>query len=101
MNSVWKAGQHLLAKATYCRVPLCSSAQSSRVSSYWASRGRMPIYDKGIKGRYDCRLNETFMGFHCGNTSCSLLKNPHMGYQLIAQSSRVSSYWASRGRMPP
>ena len=23
------------------------------------------------------------MGFHCGNTACSLLKNPHMGYQLI------------------
>ena len=36
------------------------------------------IYDKGIKGKY-----ETFMGFHCGNTACSLLKNPHMGYQLI------------------
>ena len=31
----------------------------------------------------DYRLNETFMGFHCGNTACSLLKNPHMGYQLI------------------
>jgi L-fucose isomerase-like protein len=41
------------------------------------------IYNKGIRGKYDCRLNETFMGFHCGNTSCSLLKNPHMGYQLI------------------
>ena len=41
------------------------------------------IYDKGIKGKYDCRLTETFMGFHCGNTACSLLKNPHMGYQLI------------------
>ena len=23
------------------------------------------------------------MGFHCGNTCSSLLKNPHMGYQLI------------------
>ena len=41
------------------------------------------IYDKGIKGKYECRLSETFMGFHCGNTACSLLKNPHMGYQLI------------------
>lgn len=41
------------------------------------------IYDKAINGRYDCRLSETFMGFHCGNTSCDLLKNPHMGYQLI------------------
>ena len=41
------------------------------------------IYEKGIRGKYSCRLNETFMGFHCGNTSCALLKNPHMGYQLI------------------
>lgn len=41
------------------------------------------IYDKAIKGKYDCRLEEVFMGFHCGNTSCGLLKNPHMGYQLI------------------
>lgn len=41
------------------------------------------IYDKGIKNRFDYRLGETFMGFHCGNTSCSLLKDPHMGYQLI------------------
>ena len=41
------------------------------------------MYDQCVRGKYDVRLNETFMGFHCGNTSCSLLKNPHMGYQLI------------------
>lgn len=41
------------------------------------------IYEKAIAGKYDCRLQETFMGFHCGNTSTCLLKNPHMGYQLI------------------
>ena len=41
------------------------------------------LYDKAIAGPYDCRLNETFMGFHCGNTSCALLKDPHMGYQRI------------------
>ncbi len=41
------------------------------------------IYEKAIKGKYDVRLTETFMGFHCGNTSCGLLKNPHMGYQRI------------------
>ena len=41
------------------------------------------IYEKAIAGKYDCRLPETFMGFHCGNTSTCLLKNPHMGYQLI------------------
>ena len=41
------------------------------------------MYDQCVRGKYDVRLNETFMGFHCGNTSCSLLKNPHLGYQLI------------------
>lgn len=41
------------------------------------------IYESGIKGRYPYRHNETFMGFHCGNTCSCLLKNPHMGYQLI------------------
>ena len=41
------------------------------------------IYDEDIKGRYDFRLDETFMGFHCGNTPACRLKNPHMGYQLI------------------
>ena len=41
------------------------------------------MYQKSIEGKYDARLSETFMGFHCGNTNCNLLKNPHMGYQLI------------------
>ena len=41
------------------------------------------MYEKSIKGKYDYRLTETFMGFHCGNTCSNLLKNPHMGYQLI------------------
>ena len=40
-------------------------------------------YDEGIKGKYDLRLTETFMGFHCGNTCASLLKQPTMGYQRI------------------
>lgn len=41
------------------------------------------IYDEDIAGKYSTRLNETFMGFHCGNTASCLLKNAHMGYQLI------------------
>lgn len=41
------------------------------------------IYDKSIKDKYSARISETFMGFHCGNTACNLIKNPHMGYQLI------------------
>jgi len=36
-----------------------------------------------FKGDNKKRNNETFMAFHCGNTACSMLKNPHMGYQLI------------------
>ena len=41
------------------------------------------MYKKTIEGKYDFTLPETFMGFHCGNTCTSLLRNPHMGYQLI------------------
>ncbi|MDO4174778.1 MAG: fucose isomerase [Eubacteriales bacterium] len=41
------------------------------------------MYDKGIKGKYDYHLHETFMAFHCGNTCKSRLCNPHMGYQVI------------------
>lgn len=41
------------------------------------------IYQADIEGKYPVRHVETFMGFHCGNTACGLLKNPHMGYQLI------------------
>lgn len=45
------------------------------------------IYDADIKGKYNYRLHETFMGFHCGNTCSALLKDPHMGYQLIMKRS--------------
>ena len=41
------------------------------------------MYQEHIAGKAPYRLNETFMGFHCGNTCSSLLRNPHMGYQLI------------------
>lgn len=41
------------------------------------------IYTKSIGGKTPYRHNETFMGFHCGNTCASMLKTPHMGYQLI------------------
>ena len=40
-------------------------------------------YEESIQGKYACRLGETFMGFHCGNTCSSLLRNPSMGYQRI------------------
>lgn len=41
------------------------------------------MYDKSIKDCSCARHSETFMGFHCGNTCKSLLKDAHMGYQLI------------------
>ncbi len=45
------------------------------------------IYNEEIEGKFDYRLHETFMGFHCGNTNSALLKNPHMGYQKIMKRS--------------
>ncbi len=41
------------------------------------------MYEQSIAGKLPYRHRETFMGFHCGNTCPSLLRNPHMGYQLI------------------
>ncbi len=42
------------------------------------------IYDEDIKGKYDCGLTETFMGFHCGNTpSCKMCSDRAIKYQLI------------------
>ena len=41
------------------------------------------LYKEDIKGRYDYSLNETFMGFHCGNTASSKLSFCEMKYQMI------------------
>lgn len=41
------------------------------------------MHEAHIAGKTGYRLHETFMGFHCGNTCPDLLRNPHMGYQLI------------------
>ncbi|MCL2124602.1 MAG: fucose isomerase [Oscillospiraceae bacterium] len=45
------------------------------------------IYNSFIKPKYAYRQRETFMGFHCGNTCASRLKNPKMGFQLIMKRS--------------
>ena len=45
------------------------------------------IYDEEIAGKFDYRIEETFMAFHCGNTACGLLRNPHMGFQRIMKRS--------------
>ena len=41
------------------------------------------LYEADIKGKYDYRLKETFMGFHCGNTCSRKLTACEMKYQLI------------------
>ena len=42
------------------------------------------IYDEDIKGKYDCKLTDTFMGFHCGNTpECKMCADRAVKYQLI------------------
>ncbi|MDD5368032.1 MAG: hypothetical protein PHQ40_03010 [Anaerolineaceae bacterium] len=41
------------------------------------------LYDQEIKDVQPYALNETFMGFHCGNTPICRLKSSAMKYQLI------------------
>ena len=41
------------------------------------------MYEKDIKGKYDYKLNDTFMGFHCGNTPMCHLSEGALKYQLI------------------
>ena len=41
------------------------------------------LYAADIAGRFPYRLNETFMGFHCGNTPMCRLTKGTMKYQLI------------------
>lgn len=41
------------------------------------------IYNEDIKGKYDYRKGETFMGFHCGNTCSSKLVKYSMQHQMI------------------
>ncbi len=42
------------------------------------------IYDADIAGKFNYRLTDTFMGFHCGNTpSCKMCSDRAVKYQLI------------------
>ncbi len=41
------------------------------------------MYKESIKGRFDYKHTDTFMGFHCGNTCSSKVCNPQMKYQMI------------------
>ncbi len=42
------------------------------------------IYDEDIAGKFDYCIEDTFMGFHCGNTpSCKMCSDCAVKYQLI------------------
>ena len=41
------------------------------------------LYEKEIAGKFPYRLTDTFMGFHCGNTTTKKLAFCEMKYQLI------------------
>ena len=42
------------------------------------------LYDEDIAGRFDYKLTDTFMGFHCGNTpACKMCADRAVRYQLI------------------
>lgn len=41
------------------------------------------IYNEDIRGKFDYRQNEIFMGFHCGNTCSSKLSAGEMKNQMI------------------
>ena len=41
------------------------------------------IYNEDIKGKFNYRKGETFMGFHCGNTCSVKLQKCHMEHQMI------------------
>ncbi len=41
------------------------------------------LYKNDIEGKFNYKFDDTFMGFHCGNTCSRLLCNPEMRYQKI------------------
>lgn len=41
------------------------------------------MYKEHIEGKFDYKFNDTFMGFHCGNTCSQKICNPTMKYQKI------------------
>ncbi len=41
------------------------------------------LYDSEIKGKFDYKSHDVFMGFHCGNTTTKKLSFCQMKYQLI------------------
>lgn len=50
------------------------------------------MYKKYIKGKYDYKQTDTFMGFHCGNTCSNRLVKPHLGFQRIMASTHPKEW---------
>ena len=44
---------------------------------------RDDMYEESIKGKFNYTHNDTFMGFHCGNTNSKKLTSCNMKYQMI------------------
>lgn len=45
------------------------------------------MYESEIKNKYDYKLKDTFMGFHCGNTAvCKLVKGTMKNQKIMARS---------------
>ena len=41
------------------------------------------MYEESIKGKFDYKHTDTFMGFHCGNTCSGKICNAHLDFQRI------------------
>ena len=54
------------------------------------------IYDEDIKGKYDYKLTDTFMGFHCGNTDKILRWYRYLRYQ---RNGKILSSRTDRGQL--
>lgn len=64
-------------------IGICASADTVTLLDINNSVPRY-IYDEDIAGKYGCKLTDTFMGFHCGNTpSCKMCADRAVKYQLI------------------
>ena len=64
-------------------IGMCASADTVTLLDINNSVPRY-IFDEDIQGKYDCKLTDTFMGFHCGNTpSCKMCADRSVKYQLI------------------
>lgn len=50
------------------------------------------MYRESIEGKFDYRLSDTFMSFHCGNTCSTRILQPHLSYQRIMASTHPKEW---------